>query len=42
MSKRQIKRAYEKAQMGLEEAVGLLMRDHDMMNGDAKQYLIRK
>lgn len=39
-TKREIKSAYLKAEIGLSDAVPMLMFDHDMMQGDALRYLV--
>lgn len=39
MTKRQIKRAYLKAEIGLSDAILPLMFEHDMMHGEALKFL---
>lgn len=39
MSKRQLKRAYLTAEIGLSEALSCLVLDHGMMRGEALHYL---
>ncbi len=39
LTKRQIKRAYDKGEIGLSDALPALIFDHDMVRGDAYKFL---